>query len=475
MKRIVIDQKIAVCVVFVAALFMSIMDGTIINVALATIQQDFGASSSAINAIVVIYLICIAVVIPASGWLSDRWDTKWVFLTSLGLFTLASMACGLAQNIEQLMLTRAAQGIAAGALMPVGTTMLFRTFPPHQRIQVSRILIIPTVIAPAVGPVLGGYLVDRLSWHWVFFVNGPIGLAALIFGALWLQTPKREQVGAFDWLGFILAGAGFAALLYTLTEGASKGWSSALILSSAAIGILSLAALVFVELAKAKPMLDLRLFSIPLFRVSNLVAIFGSAAFTGILFLMPQFLQNVAGASALESGLTTSPEAIGVVLSSQLVARLYPKVGPRRLTFGGVLGVAVMIGLMSTIDAETNLWLVRALMFGTGVGMAYLFLPIEAAVFAQIPHASTGQASAIFNMQQQLGSALGVAILGSVLALNHSGTGINQNAQSYQYAFMAAAVLAFISACVALFIRDRDAAATMAEHGEHSELGHSAA
>src|SRR5438874_13630074 len=186
-----LDAKLSVSIVFVASLFMSIMDGTIVNVALPSLGHQLAIPSTSIDEVVVAYLVSLAMVIPASGWLGDRWGTKRVFLFALALFTVASALCGLAANFTLLVIFRFLQGAAGGALAPVGTTMLYRTFPPAQRVQISSVLIIPTVIAPASGPVLGGLLVDQLSWRWVFFVNVPIGIAAFLFGLLFLHEHRE--------------------------------------------------------------------------------------------------------------------------------------------------------------------------------------------------------------------------------------------------------------------------------------------
>ncbi len=466
MTRFRIEPKIAVCIVFVAALFMSIMDTTIVNVALPTLHRQFTASSAAVNAVVTAYLISLAVSIPASGWVGDRWGTKRTFLSALVIFSVASALCGLASSLTTLIGARVFQGIAAGMLTPVGTAMLFRTFPPAERVRVTRILIIPTVIAPAVGPVLGGWLVDQFSWRWVFFVNVPIGLAAFLFGLIWLREHREPTAGRFDVAGFLLAGIGFGLVMYALTEGATSGWTSLGILSAAVWGLLALAALVVVELRSAEPMIDLRLMGNRLFRTANLVSLFSSAGFLGVLFLVPLFLQEVLKVSAFTSGLTTFPEAIGVVLSSQIVARLYPRIGPRRLMVGGLLGVTVTLTLLSLIGLTTNLWIIRALMFFTGAGMAYVFLSGQTAAFANIPSAATGRASALYNAQNQLGSALGVALLSTVLAMigttQMDANGVAQpNLAAYHAAFLAAAALALIGALISLDISDRDAAATM--------------
>jgi EmrB/QacA subfamily drug resistance transporter len=466
MRRHRLNPKVSVSIVFVAAMFMSIMDATIVNVALPSLGRQLNVPSTSLDAVVVAYLVSLAVVIPVSGWLGDRWGTKRIFLFALVLFTVASALCGLASNFTMLVLFRFLQGAAGGALAPVGTTMLYRTFPPAQRVQISSVLIIPTVIAPATGPVLGGLLVDLLSWRWVFFVNVPIGIAVCLFGLVFLQEHREPRTGHFDLPGFLLAGIGLALALYALSEGPARGWTSPAVLSSALVGLFLLCAFAVVELRRLEPLLDLRMFGDRLFRITNLISLFSSAGFLGLLFVAPLFLQEGLGVSALTSGLTTFPEALGVVLSTQVVARLYPRVGPRRLMAAGLTGVAIVMALLSLMGPNTSLWLMRVLMFLTGAGMAYAFLPVQTAAFATISSASTGQASALYNAQRQLGAALGVAVLGGVLSAvgptRLSATGaVLPNLTAYHIAFLAAALLALVAAGIALTVSDRDAAATM--------------
>ncbi|HET8911267.1 MAG TPA: MDR family MFS transporter [Ktedonobacteraceae bacterium] len=476
-----INPKVSVSIVFVAATFVSIMDSTIVNVALPSLGKQLGVTGSSIDAVVVAYMVSLAVVIPVSGWLGDRLGTKRIFLLALALFCLSSALCGLAATFPMLILFRVLQGLSGGALIPVGTAILYRTFPPVQRVQISRILILPTVIAPAVGPVLGGFIVDQLSWRWVFYVNVPIGIVVFFFGLLYLSEHREPGTGRFDLLGFALAGTGLAGLMYALSEGSSAGWTSPPILLSGLGGLLILTAFAFIELRTPKPMIDLRLFSDRAFRITNLISLFATAGFLGTLFIAPLYLQEARGVSALVSGLTTFPEAIGVVISTQLVAWLYPRVGPRRLMAGGLIGVAIMMALMSMMGSDTNLWIMRVLMFLTGAGMAYVFLPIQAVAFATITPAATGRASAIYSAQRQIGAALGVAILGSVLGIvgpiqvSQSGK-ILPNMTAYHAAFLAASCLSLLAAGIALTIRDRDAANTMQKRGskrstdkEHSE------
>jgi EmrB/QacA subfamily drug resistance transporter len=447
-------------------MLMNSLDSTIVNVALATLGRQFNVPPSHIDSVVIAYLVSLAIFIPASGWLGDRFGTKRIFLIALGLFTTASALCGLARSIDQLVLFRIMQGVGGGMLTPVGMAMLWRTYPPQERVQVARILMFATILGPASGPVLGGLLIDTLSWRWVFYVNVPVGLTAFLIGLFFLNEHREPTAGGFDLPGFFLAGVGFASLMYALSEGPSHGWFSPGILIPAIASIILLTIFAVVELHVPNPMVQLRLLGNRLFSSTLTTSLFASAGFVGVLFLVPLFLQEVRGASPLASGLTTFPEAIGVVCSTQIVARLYPRIGPRRLMFGGLLGVATFIVLLSRIRVDTSAWVVRFLMFMVGVGMAYVFLPNQAASLATIPRPSTGRATTLFSAQRQLGAALGVAVLSSVLAaLGPTQVGadgaVAPHLAAYRAAFFAAAGLSLTGALLALRVPDRDAVATM--------------
>ncbi len=461
-----IQQKIVVAIVYVCSMLMNSIDSTIVNVALATLSRQFSVSAAQIDMVVVSYLVSLAVFIPASGWLGDRFGTKRVFLVALAIFTIASAACGLSATFNQLIIFRALQGVGGGMLTPVGMAMLYRTFPPQERVNVSRILMFVTILGPASGPVIGGLLVEKLSWHWAFYVNVPVGIAAFVFGVLFLHESREEKPGRFDMRGFVLAGFGFGAFMYALSEGPAHGWASPDIMITGIIGVVVLILFVFNEMRVATPMVKLSLLGDRLFRTTNIASLFASTAFMGVLFMMPLFLQEARGFSPLESGLTTFPEAIGVVASTQIVARLYPRIGPRRLMAGGLAGVAAMMGLLLTIDLNSSAWLVRIMMFFIGVGMAYVFLPAQVAAFATISRSDTGQASTLSSVQRRVGGAVGVAFLSSILALFGptvvSTVGAARpNLTAYHAAFAVAAVLAGVAAIASLRIPDEDAAETM--------------
>src|SRR6202047_4082559 len=230
------SQKVVVGVVFVSAMFMSIMDATTVNVALPPIGRDFKVSPTAVDSISIAFLVSLAVTIPASGWLGDRYGGKRGLLAPIARFTAASALCGLASSLDELVAFRILQGAGGGMLAPVGMAMLYRTFPPAERIRASSILTVPTTLAPALGPVLGGLLVTDLSWRWVFYVNVPIGAAPLAFGARFLRQHTEAKPGRFDLAGFLLSGAGLGLLMYGVSEGPDLGWGSAEVLASVAAG-----------------------------------------------------------------------------------------------------------------------------------------------------------------------------------------------------------------------------------------------
>ncbi|HEY1915042.1 MAG TPA: DHA2 family efflux MFS transporter permease subunit, partial [Streptosporangiaceae bacterium] len=412
------------------------------------------------------------VFIPASGWLGDRFGGRRVLLCAIVVFTIGSALCGLASSLTELDVFRIIQGIGGGMLAPVGMAMLWRVFPPAERVRASAILTVPTTLAPAIGPVIGGILTTEASWRWVFYVNVPIGAAAVLFGLMFLAGGETQQdPGPFDLPGFLLAGAGLGTLMYGVSEGPVQGWESVPVLATVAAGVVLLAALVRAELAHPQPLIDFRLLANRLFRSCNLVMILGSVSFLGALYVVTLFFQDGRGLSALAAGLSTFPEAFGVMAGAQLASRfLYPRLGPRRHIAIGLAGVAVSIALMALIGAGTSLWWMRLLMFVLGFAMGQVFVPGQAAAFASISPAATGRASTMFNAGRQLGGAAGVAALTSaVVAVGavHVVAGHTvPNLWSYHLAFIIAAVVAAATIPLALMIVDADAASTIVARGK---------
>ncbi len=470
-----LDYKWIVGIVFVFGLFMDLLDMTIVNVALPTLGHDLHVDpregASTIQWVVTGYLLSLAVFIPVSGWLGDRFGTKRIFMTALLCFTSASFLCGLAWNIESLITFRVLQGVGGGMLTPVGTAMLFRAFPPAERARGAAILMIPMVVAPASGPVLGGYLVEYQDWRWIFFINIPVGVLGLLFAGLFLREEKQPSPGHLDLPGFVLAAAGLAAVVYALSEAGIHGFGDSRVISSGLPGLLLLGLFTIVELRVAEPMIDVRLFRNRLFSAANTVQLVGQGGLIGALFLLPLLLQAEMGFTPLESGLATFPQAIGVITMVQIASRLYHRIGPRRLMMGGMFGATLTTLAFLFVGLGTDPWWIRGIMFARGLSFALVLVSLQTATFATISPPDMGRASAIFNAGRQVAASLGVAVLAAALTNRLAAhdtvlgpppagnPGIALDA--FHEAFLAAAILTIFGLVASLLISDKEAAPSM--------------
>jgi EmrB/QacA subfamily drug resistance transporter len=335
-------------------------------------------------------------------------------------------------------------------LTPVANAMLFRTFTAQERVRVSRFMTVPQQMAPAVAPLLGGYLVDGFSWRWVFYVNLPVGLATVAFGLLCLREQRQPAPGRFDLPGLLLAAAGMGSLMYGLSEGAQRGWTAPPILAALLAGAVLLTATVVLELRIAEPMLRLRLFGHRMFRDAGVVNLFGLIPFQAAMFMAPLFLQEGRGFSAVESGSSTFTEAIGVLAMVQVVSRVYGRLGPRRLIAGGLLGVGAVLAAMATCDLHTGIWTFRGYMFLLGVGMGAVFMPAMVATFAVVEQADVGQASTLNMVLRQMSGGMAPALVAGVLAAGtashpgSSGPGGSPPVDAYRAAYLVLALLALL-------------------------------
>ncbi len=468
LKRV--EYKYLVGIVFVFGLFMDLLDMTITNVALPTLQREFNAPTTTIEWVVTGYLLSLAIFIPVSGWAGDRFGTKRVFMFALGVFTLGSLLCALSWNIGALISFRIMQGVGGGMLTPVGTAMLFRAFPPSERAKASAMLAIPAVVAPASGPVLGGYLVEYQSWHWIFLINVPIGLAGLLVAALVLRESKEESAGRLDMPGFILGSSGLASVVYALAEAGTHGFDNGRVLAFGLGGLALLGAFTLVELRAAEPMIDMRLMKNRLFASANAVQLLAMAGMQGALFLLPLFLQAERGMTPLESGLVTFPQALGVMLIVQPAQRIYRRFGPRRMMIAGMIGATITTFAFMAVGLETNAWWIGLIMLGRGMSFGLTLVPLQAATFATIRPQDTGRASAIFNSGRQVAASFGVALIATVLTNRmtyHAAQMGNPRTTAgavlaFHDAFFVAGLLAIVGILASFIIRDEDAVSTMA-------------
>jgi len=464
-----VEYKYIVAIVSVFSIFMELLDTTIVNVAIPTLQREFDVPQpSTIQWVITGYLLSLAVFIPISGWAGDRFGTKRVFIFALMTFTTASLLCALAWSVEALIAFRVLQGVGGGMLSPVASSMVWRAFPNEERSRAAGIMVVPAAIAPASGPVVGGFLVEYVSWHWIFLVNLPIGIAALVVSVLYLREHTEPNPGKFDPAGFALSGAGLACVLYALSRAGDKGFSDGQTIAFGVAGLALLTAFVIVELRLTQPMLDVRIFQNRLFRACNiawLVTMFGGSS---MIFLLTLQLQVGRGLSALEAGLTTFVMAIGVMFTAQPASRLYRHVGPQRLIAAGLTVSAIVTLALHWVDFDTNLWVIRGLMLARGVGFGFVLVPLQAATYARISPSETGRATALYNATSQVATSLGVAVAASYLTsrLTANAGAPDFMLSSFQESFLLMGILSIAGIAVALLIRDRDAADTM--HPAHA-------
>ncbi|MEU3553930.1 DHA2 family efflux MFS transporter permease subunit [Streptomyces fragilis] len=455
-----LDQRIVVPVVCVVTAFMSIVDGAGTTVALPSIGRDFGLATAGLDAVVVVYPVCVGLAVPLSAWLGDRFGGRRTVLTAFAVFTAASGLCGVAGSLGELVLWRALQGLAAGILLPVTGALLYRTFSLSEQVKVSRYMIIPQQVAPALAPMGAGWLVDNMTWRWVFYANLPIGVAVLVFGLLFLEEHRDHVPGRLDVPGLVLTAFGTAGLMFGVSEAAEMGWSSVPVLAGLVGGAVLLTAAVAVELRVPEPALRVRLFTDRLFRDTNIVAFLGFTAFMGGMFVGPLFLQQGLGLSAWVSGSSTFSEAFGVLLTMQLVTPLYARIGPRRLVGYGLLGVALVLVAFSRLDADSSLWTFRALMFLLGAAMGGVFMPTTVASFTGIGKADVSHAATLNTVVRQAAGATAPAVATVVLASAAAvGTGADTHppVSAFQQAYLVLAVISAVAAVFAFTMPDRAA------------------
>ncbi|MFJ4790012.1 DHA2 family efflux MFS transporter permease subunit [Streptomyces sp. NPDC088794] len=457
----VVSQKVAVCVVYVAGLFLSTLDMTIVNVALPTIGRAFDVPATAVDTVSISYLVSLAVSVTASGWLGDRFGGRRTLLAAVAVFTAGSALCGMATSLIQLDLFRVLQGTGGGMLASVGMAMLLRTFAPHERVRASGILSIANGLAPTLGPVLGGVLVSQVSWRAIFFVNVPVGIFAVVFGALFLQDQPARPAESFDVAGFLLAASGFGLVMYGVSEGPQQGWAATPVVIALASGAALIAVLVAVECRVRAPMIDIRLLGNRLFSSGTAVMTLESVTFLGALFTVTLYLQDERGMTPVQAGLTTFPEALGVVTGSQLASRLlYRKLRPRRHLIIGAGGTSLVIAAMALLlSPDTSLWLMIPVLYSMGLAVGQVFVGTQSASFATVSSASAGRASTLFNVGRRLGGAAGVATATSVLVA--AGSTPTVGASAYRAAFLTLAAVNLLALCAATRVSDHEAASTI--------------
>ncbi|MFH1226315.1 MAG: DHA2 family efflux MFS transporter permease subunit [Planctomycetota bacterium] len=423
--------------------FMAVLDMTIVNVSLAKIIAAFGTDVSKVEWVLTGYLLVFAVMLSASGWVADHFGYKRTYFTALLVFTLGSFLCGLAWNINILILFRIIQGAGAGFLMPVGMVIVTREFPPEKRGVALGFWGISAAASVSFGPLIGGYLIDNFSWHAIFNVNIPVGIFGLV--AVWIiqREYKTEQARYFDIAGFLSLGTFLVFLLLALSEGNASwntgGWTSGFILTCLSLAAVGLAVFLITDLTIQHPLIDLRLFGHFNFTINNVVLfIFGMGMF-GSTFLMPLYLQTALGYTAFQSGMVFLPVGILQGIIAPISGIVSDRANPKIPLITGLVLLALSFYLNSSMSLYSESFDIMLPLYIRGLGMGMMFTPLSTIALSGIPRHKIGQASGLFNMIRQIGGSFGVAILGTLLVrreIFHSavyGQSVNQYGPSFQH------------------------------------------
>jgi EmrB/QacA subfamily drug resistance transporter len=435
-------------------LFMIMLDNTVVNVALPSMQSALHIGRAELEWVVNAYALTFGVLLLSGGKLADLLGRRRIFIVGLVIFTASSLACGLANGPEMLIGARTVQGIGAALMNPATLSIITATFPPRQRGTAIGIWAGVSAMALAIGPLVGGVLTQKIDWSWIFFINVPIGVLGIAAARIFIDESRdtsRDQ--RLDLPGLLSSGIGLFALTYALISTNHHAWTSARVLSLFAVAAVALAVFVVLELHQRIPMLDLSLFRNPTFAGANAVMFFVGLAMFGIFFFNSLFLQNILGFSAIQTGATFLPMTVLIILVAPQAGRLSDQVGPRWLMGLGMLLVTGSLLIFSTLDVGSSFWHILPGLLVGGIGMALVMTPTTAAAMGSVPVDKAGVGSAVINSMRQVGGSLGIAVMGAVVATAiHPGLGNPQEqfVTGYHHALYVGAAISLAGAIVAV-------------------------
>jgi EmrB/QacA subfamily drug resistance transporter len=403
--------------VVVVGAVMSILDTTVVNVAINTLARDFHTSLATIQWVATGYTLALATVIPLTGWAADRFGTKRLYIMSITLFLVGSVLSGLAWSAESLIGFRVLQGLGGGMLMPAGMTILTRAAGPQRVGRVMAIIGVPMMLGPIFGPILGGWLVDSFSWRWIFFINVPIGAAALVMSQRILPRDVPQPQHRLDVAGLALLSPGLAAVIYGLAEtSGAGGFGSPRVYLPILAGAVALGLFVRHALRTPDALIDLRLFSNRTFAAASGTLVLVIVAVFGGMLLLPLYLQVVRGESAMSTGLLLAPQGIGAMIAMPIAGRLTDRTGVGRIVPVGLVIVGLSFLGLTRLTAHTSYWLMGADLFLMGAGMGATMMPTFSGAMQTLRRASIARASTTLNINQQVGASIGTAVLSVLLA-----------------------------------------------------------
>jgi EmrB/QacA subfamily drug resistance transporter len=437
-------------------LFMIMLDNTVVNVALPTMQKDLHVTLSSLEWVVIAYALTFASLLITGGKLADLYGRRRIFVLGLAIFTLSSLACGLASSAGFLIGARAVQGVGAALMNPATLSIIVATFPPRQRGQAIGIWAGVSALALAIGPLGGGLIVEYLNWNWIFFVNVPVGILGIVVSQFAIHESRDTSAEqSIDFPGLLTSIGFLFSLSYALVEGNGHGWTSPEILGLFAAAAVFLVAFIVIEKRRRLPMLDLSLFKIGSFTGSNVVAMLVSLSMFGVFFFVSLYIQRILGYSPTQAGAAFLPMVTLIILIAPIAGRLSDRIGSRWLMGGGMTLVGLSLLLYERVTVHSTFWTLLPSMILGGVGMALTMSPMTSAAMGAVPVDKAGVGSGVLNSFRQVGGSLGIAVMGAIVAsyLHHPPTS-PLAAQDYvnglHAGFAVGAVITFAAAIVAV-------------------------
>src|SRR5436190_4080475 len=404
------------------ATVMEVLDTSVANVALPHIPGHLSATPEEATWVLTSYLISNAIILPATSWIGKYIGRKRFLIICIIIFTGASALCGAAPNLTVLIIARILQGMGGGALQPIAQSVLLESFPPANRGAAMAVYGMGIVVAPIIGPTLGGWITDNYSWRWIFYINLPIGLIAAFMANAFVEDPpylQNQKPGRIDYTGFGLMALGLGALELTLDLGQQRDWfESSLIVFTAATSVLSIIAFIAWELYTPEPIVNLKVFLNRNFAIGCAMIASVGVVLYGSTALLPLFLQTLLGYPAVESGFAVSPRGVGAVVSMMIVGRLIARVDARYLITFGFMVLTFSTYLFTLINLDIAQSNIIIPMLISGVAMGFVFVPLTTLSMATLPQAEIGNASGIYNLMRNTGGSIGIAIMTTMLTRN---------------------------------------------------------
>ncbi|MGB3697495.1 MAG: DHA2 family efflux MFS transporter permease subunit [Gordonia sp. (in: high G+C Gram-positive bacteria)] len=398
--------------VIVLGAIMSILDVTVVAVAQPTFMTEFDTTAAGAAWSMTGYTLALAAVIPTASWAASRFGTKRVYIASLVLFLIGSALCALAWNIGSLVAFRVVQGFGGGLLMPIGMMIMTRAAGPERVGSVMAVLGIPMLLGPIMGPILGGWLIEIASWHWVFLINIPIGVIALVYAFVALPSGDEEEAKKIDIPGLLMLSPGLALFLFGVSSSAEEQtFNAPRVYLPMIIGAVLIAGFIRHALRSSNPLLDLRLFRNSTLRISVITMSLFAIAFFGASLLYPQYFIVVRGESTLAAGLLLAPQGIGAMLTMPIAGKMTDKIGPGKFVLGGLVLIAVGVSAFITLGTDTSYWFLCGALFVQGLGMGMTMMPIMSASLATLRGKEIADGSTLMNAIQQTSSSIGTAII----------------------------------------------------------------